>query len=237
MISAILPVKNEAGSLIQLNSLLQHALLSIGVQYEIIYVNDGSTDDSALILKAIKDSSIRIINLDKSYGQSSALQAGIDNAKGDIIVTLDADMENDPRDIENLIAELDKGYDVVCGKRTGRPKNLNLFFSNTGNLIFRKIFKAPVDDMACTLRAYKKPVLDKIVVRGSFHRYLPVILHMKGAKIGQVEVRYFHRKQGRSKYRTFNRMISTFKDLMGLMFFRRTIMENTIREYKIRDIW
>lgn len=237
MISAILPVRNEAGSLIQVNSLLQYAFSSIGAQYEIIYVNDGSTDDSADLLKSLVDGSIKVINLDTSYGQSNALQAGIDNAKGDIIVTLDADLENDPRDIEKLLEKLDEGYDVVCGKRVGRPKTLNTFLSNTGNMLFKVIFGTPVDDMACTLRAYKKPVLDKIVIRGSFHRYIPVILYMKGAKMGQVDVRYFHRKQGRSKYRTLDRMISTLQDLFGLMFFRKRILENTKREYKIRDIW
>jgi glycosyltransferase involved in cell wall biosynthesis len=235
-ISVILPVKNEAGSLIQLNSLLQYALSSIGSRYEVIYVNDASTDDSASILKALKDSTIKIINIDKSCGKSSAMQAGFDNAKGNIIITLDADLENDPRDIEKLIEKLDEGYDVVCGKRVGRPKNLNLILSRIGNLLFRALFRAPVDDMACNLSVYKKAVLDKIVIRGSFHRYLPVILHIKGARIGQVEVRYFPRKHGRSKYRTFGRMISTLKDLMDFLFFRKMILENTKREYKIRDI-
>ncbi len=239
MLSVILPVHNEAKSLERVYSYLMGILVSLETPFEIIFVNDGSTDDSSRILKQIKekDHVIKIINLDRSCGQSNTLQAGIDNAKGEIIVTLDADLENDPRDIVCLLDKLHEGYDVVCGRRVGRPVNIKNMLSAFGNFVFRAAFKSPVRDMACTLRAYKKEALEKIVLHGSLHRYLPVLLYLKGAKITEMNVSSRLRKFGRSKYGILFRGLSTLRDLFALLFFRNAVLGSKRRDYKIASIW
>jgi glycosyltransferase involved in cell wall biosynthesis len=238
-ISAVIPVRNEAGTLKDLHSSLKKELETLKKTYEITYVNDGSTDDSANILHAIqmKDTHVKVINFDRHYGQADALQAGFDLAQGNIIVTLDADMENDPFDIDWFISRLDEGYDVVCGRRVGRPANLNSFLSYFGNFVFRLFFRTPASDMACTLRAYKKDILKGLVITSTLHRYLPALLYMRGAKIAQIEVRYKPRRYGESKYNNFSRAASTLKDLFRMVFDRNGILNNKVRGYKIREIW
>jgi glycosyltransferase involved in cell wall biosynthesis len=238
-ISVVIPVRNEAGTLRDLHSSLKKALEAQKKTYEIIYVNDNSTDGSANILHAIqiKDVRVKVVNFDRHYGQADALQAGFDIAQGDIIITLDADMENDPLDIEQLINRLNGGYDAVCGRRVGRPANLKLFLSYLGNLVFRLFFRTPVNDLACTLRAYKKETIKSLVITGTLHRYLPALLYMRGAKVAQIEVRYKMRRYGKTKYNDLSRAISTLKDLFWITFDRNRILNNKVRAYRIREIW
>jgi glycosyltransferase involved in cell wall biosynthesis len=200
-ISVVIPVYNEEGSLQRLYALLKRILESSAITAEMIFIDDGSTDGTAAVLKEISrsDPSVPMIRLGKHAGQSSALQAGFDHASGDVIVSLDADLENDPADVPVLLAMLEKGYDAVCGRRTGRPRGMKRAASRVGNFLFRLIFSAPIRDMACTLRAYKRSALDGLVLRSSLHRYLPVLLHMRGAGLAEVEVRYAPREQGSSK--------------------------------------
>jgi glycosyltransferase involved in cell wall biosynthesis len=238
-ISVVIPVRNEAGTLRDLHFSLKKELEAQKKTFEIIYVNDDSTDDSANILHAIqiKDVHVKVVNFDRHYGQSDALQAGFDIAQGDIIITLDADMENDPLDIEQLINRLNDGYDAVCGRRVGRPANLKLFLSYLGNLVFRLFFRTPVSDLACTLRAYKRETIKSLVITGTLHRYLPALLYMKGAKVAQIKVRYKPRSNGESKYNNFSRAVSTLKDLFLMTFYRNRILNNKVRAYRIREIW
>ena len=238
-ISIILPVHNEQDSLSTLHRILHAVCNTFKEPADILFVDDGSTDDTYAVLTDIRkrDSAVRVIRLESNYGQASALQAGFDHAEGDIIVTLDADLENDPNDIPMLLGKLEEGYDVVCGRRTERPRGMKRFVSKLGNLVFRLFFDVPVKDMACTLRVYKRGALDEIVIRGSFHRYLPVLLHMKGASIAEADVRYTQRKQGRSKYGVVDRMFSTSADFFELLFKRRKVLENIEREYIIKELW
>lgn len=118
-----------------------------------------------------------------------------------------------------------------------RPPSTNEFLSRMGNALFRMIFSTPITDMACTLRAYRKDMLKGLVIRGSLHRYLPVILTFKGAKIAEVDVKYAKRRAGKSKYGVLSRLFATFSDLFMLMFFRKKILQNTERECKIKSIW
>ncbi len=238
-VSVVIPVRNEAGTLNGLHSRLKKELEALRKTYEIIYVNDCSADDSANILHAIqmKNEHVKVVNFDRHYGQANALQAGFDIAQGNIIVTLDADMENDPLDIEQLVNRLNDGYDAVCGRRVGRPVNLKLLLSCLGNFVFRLFFRTPVSDLACTLRAYKKEAIKGLVITGTLHRYLPALLYMRGAKVAQIEVRYKMRRYGKTKYNDFSRAISTLKDLFWMIFDRNRILNNKIRGYKIREIW
>lgn len=238
-VSVVIPVRNEAGTLNELHSGLKKELEALRKTHEIIFINDGSTDDSANMLHAIqmKDTHAKVVNFDQHYGQADALQAGFDLAKGDIMVTLDADMENDPIDISRLIGRLDDGYDLVCGRRTGRPANLKLFLSCLGNFVFRLFFRTPASDLACTLRAYKKDALKGLVITGTLHRYLPVLLYMRGAKVAQIDVGYKPRRYGETKYNDYFRAATTLKDLFLMIFDRNRILNNKVRGYKIREIW
>ncbi|UCB44937.1 MAG: glycosyltransferase family 2 protein [Spirochaetota bacterium] len=237
-ISIILPVYNEASALKELYSLIKTTVDKCKNTHEVLFIDDGSTDGSLAVLRELKvnDSSIKIISFDRKYGQASALQAGFDSAEGDIIITLDADMENDPEDIPLLLKKLEEGYDVVCGRRVGRPLTVKKFFSFFGNFIFRKIFKTPVKDMACTFRAYRRKVLEDIVIRGSLHRYLPVLLHLKGAKIGEIDVRWVERSHGESKYGVMDRLFPTIKELLILVFKKKMVLMNRDREYRIQEV-
>jgi len=239
MLSVILPVYNETEALERISSSLMGILAVLEVPFEIIFVNDGSTDDSPGILKQIKrdDHVVKVVNLERSFGQASALQAGFDNAAGKTIVTIDADLENDPRDIINLLEKLEEGYDCVCGARVGRPLSLKTFFSAFGNFVFRLLLRSPVRDMACTLRVYKKETLQKIVLRGSMHRYLPLLLYLKGAKVSEVNVRYKARRFGKSKYGILKRLPETLKDLLILLFAGKSMLDNKRKDYKIASIW
>ena len=238
-LSIVLPVRNEADSLEKVYASLSAILLHLEMPYEIIFVNDGSDDDSPDILKTIKDNdpSVKVVNLDRSYGQSSALQAGFDHAGGDTIITLDADLENDPRDIVALLDRIIDGYDVINGRRVGRPFKLKNVLSGFGNLVFKLFFGAPVSDMACTLRAYKKEALDKIVIRGSLHRYLPILLYLVGAKVTEVPVGYAPRKYGRSKYGILPRSLTTLRDLYYILFWRDEVLNDKSRDYKVASVW
>jgi glycosyltransferase involved in cell wall biosynthesis len=238
-ISIVIPVYNEEGSLQHLHASLKRMIESSAISAEIIFTDDCSTDGTAAVLAEIRraDPSVRVICLAEHAGQASALQAGFDHASAAVIVSLDADLENDPGDIPDLIKTLKKGYDAVCGRRTGRPRGMKRAVSRVGNGVFRLLFFAPVRDMACTLRAYRRTALDGMVLRGSLHRYLPVLLHLRGARLAEVEVRYVPREQGASKYGLFDRACSTLRDLFFLLFRRRTILYNTRREYVVREIW
>jgi len=234
-LSIVIPLKNEAGSIERLYPALTAVMVSLERPYEILFVNDGSTDGSPALLKTIrsKDPNVRIINLKKSYGQSSALQAGFDSANGGTIVSLDADMENDPNDIPRLLEKLDEGYDVVCGRRMRGKRSLKNLASAFGNAVFRLFLDSPVSDMACTLRAYKRSAIEKIAVRGTLHRYVPLLMKLKGASVAEVDVRHSPRKQGRSKYGILDRLFTTARDLFTIIFYQDAILNNGTRDYEI----
>lgn len=235
MISAILPVHNESESLMEVFASLSEVMQAMSENYEILFVDDGSTDRSAATLREIEsmDTHVRVIRFDRNYGQSNAIQAGFDHAAGSILVTLDADLENAPVDIPPLIEKLRTGYDVVCGRRDDRPKNFKARCSGCGNALFRILFGSPVQDMACTLRAYRKEVIDDFAIRASMHRYLPVLLHMKGASVMEMHVGFKPRKNGSSKYGVLNRIPSIVKDTLLLIFFRKRVLQNKVRRYRI----
>jgi len=237
VISVILPVYNESESLNQMYVTLNKVMNALDGPYEMIFVDDGSTDGSPATLSEIgsRDAHVRVIRFDRNYGQSSAMQAGFDHAAGSILVTLDADLENDPGDIPLLIEKLHAGFDVVCGRRDDRPRNLKTICSIFGNTLYRVLFNSPVHDMACTLRAYRKEVLEDLVIHGSMHRYLPVLLSFKGVKVTEMHVGFTPRKSGSSKYGIFNRIPSFVKDTLLLIFFRTCVLQNRERTYQIED--
>lgn len=219
-ISVILPIYNEAQGIPELFEETQKAISTF--DYEIIAVNDGSKDNSYEVLKqyAEKDKRIKVINLKKNYGQTAAINAGIQNTAGEIIVLMDSDLENLPSDIPHLIAKLDEGYDVVSGWRQKRWKGQFLtrkMPSLMANSLISKISGVKLHDYGCTLKAYRKDVINEVRLYGQMHRFIPVYCKWQGGKVTEMPVDYQPRKYGKSNY-GISRTYKVILDLVLIKF-------------------
>jgi glycosyltransferase involved in cell wall biosynthesis len=209
-LSIIFPVYNEAENLRELYSQTKDALAKLGSSYEIIAVNDGSVDDSAAVLQELAtiDSSFRVINFKKNHGQTAAISAGIDFSVGDVIVLLDADLQNDPADIPSFLVKIGEGFDVVSGWRRHRKDNLisRKIPSWIANGLISLITGVSLHDYGCTLKAYKREAIGNIRLYGEMHRFIPAYSAWCGAKIAEIPVNHRPRQFGHTKYglsRTF----------------------------------
>jgi len=220
-LSVVLPVLNERGSLEPLHASLSAVLERLDRPYEIIYVDDGSTDGSWGTLRRLSDGDahVRLVRLRRNFGQSAALQAGIDFSQGDVLITMDGDLQNDPADIPLLLAKLNEGYDAVLGLRVNRQDKLLLrkVPSAAANWLIRKVLGVPFKDFGCTLRAYRRTILADVNLYGDMHRYLPVLTAWVGARLGEVEVSHRPRSAGRSKYGLL-RVSRVLVDLITIKF-------------------
>jgi len=200
MISVIVPIYNEKENILPLYEKLKNILKE---KDEIIFVDDGSTDGSYEILKELhsKDKNVKCIKFSRNFGKTAALMAGFEMAKGDVIVTIDGDLQNDPEDIPKLVEKLDE-YDAVNGWRYDRkdPFLSKKLPSAISNKISRWLTGLKLHDFNCGLKAYKKECLDGLELYGEMHRYIPAILAWKGYKVGEVKVKHYPRKYGKSKY-------------------------------------
>ncbi|MFA5857999.1 MAG: glycosyltransferase family 2 protein [Elusimicrobiota bacterium] len=216
-ISVVVPVYNEVQSVVTLNDEIVNVLNSIKQEYEIIYIDDGSTDSSYDSLKKIAavNHRVKVIKFTRNFGQSAALSAGVGFAKYEIVVTLDADLQNDPRDIPLLLEKLEYGYDLVSGWRKKRydPFLTRKLPSVIANIIIRMVTGVKLHDFGCTLKAYRKKFLVNIKIYGEMHRLLPAYLSAYGAKITEVVVNHRSREYGKSKYG----LTRTFKVLLDLL--------------------
>lgn len=223
-LSVIAPIYNEEESIPILVDSLISALLPLGLPFEIILVNDGSTDGSAAVLAAVaKDrQEIKVIEFRRNSGQTAALMAGIDHAAGNVIVTIDADLQNDPKDISRLLAELDKGADVVSGWRKSRRDAAirRTLVSRAANWLISRISGVPLHDYGCTLKAYRKDVLQGMRLYGEMHRFVPIYASWMGAKVVELPVSHHARRFGKSKY-GLNRTFKVVLDLLVVKFFSR----------------
>lgn len=220
-VSVVVPVYNEEANLDQLHASLIEALESLGRSFEIFYVDDGSSDGSLHVLRnlAERDRRIRVLVFRKNFGQTAALAAGIDHATGEIIVTLDADLQNDPRDIPALVAKMAEGHDIVCGWRKGRRDSWIRRLSSWGaNRLVRLISGLRTHDIGCTLRACRAGLLKEVSLYGEMHRFIPVYGHQLGARICEIPVRHHPRRQGRAKY-GLARTPKVILDLLVLLLF------------------
>lgn len=220
MLSVIFPAKNEEGSVEELHRRLKSALDGIGESYEIVAVDDGSWDGTVEKLKGL--SPLRVIVLARNYGQSLALDAGVQAARGDTIATIDADLQNDPADIPLMVAKLYEGYDAVVGWREERrdPFGRRLL-SSLANWLTRKITGLKLHDYACGLKVFKRRFIEDFHLYGEMHVFLAAILHLRGAKITEVVVRHRERSRGVSKH-TILKAVKNLADLLTIKFLMST---------------
>ncbi len=220
-LSLFLPVLNEEDNLRPMHAKISAALNELGKTAEVIFVDDGSTDKSLAILKEIaaEDSRVRVVSLRRNYGQTAAMSAGIDAAKGDILIPMDADLQNDPKDISRLLDKLNEGYDVVSGWRKDRKDALVLrkIPSWIANSVISKIGGVPLHDYGCSLKAYRRDVIQDVKLYGEMHRFIPIYASWAGARVTEIPVDHHARTMGKSKY-GISRTIKVVFDLMTIKF-------------------
>jgi glycosyltransferase involved in cell wall biosynthesis len=220
-ISVIVPVYNEEPNIIPLVNELTDVLNTTSKTFEMIFVDDGSTDNTLSELKKIqKDpNELKIIELTRNFGQTPSIMAGFHTAKGNIVITMDGDLQNDPHDIPKLLEKIEEGNDMVCGWRKKRKDNflIRTLPSKIANRLINALLKTPLHDYGCTLKAYKLEILKDLKLYGEMHRFIPAIASWNGAKIAELEVNHRARRFGKTKY-GLNRIIRVLLDLLLLTF-------------------
>ncbi len=227
-LSVVVPLFNEEDSVIQLASELRDALEALSEAWEIVLVDDGSSDATLALVREFSqgDPRIRVVRLNRNFGQTAALQAGFSLARGTIVVTMDGDLQNDPRDIAKLVHKLDEGFDVVSGWRRDRKDRLltRKIPSWTANWLLSRLTGVQLHDNGCALKAYRKSALDRINLYSDMHRFIPILLAHQGAELVEVEVNHRPRRFGTSKYglsRTWKVLLDISTLIMITRFFNR----------------
>ncbi len=214
-------MKDERDNVGTLLERLAAALAPTRLDYELVFVDDGSSDDTFELLDAAaaRDPRVKVVRLRRNYGQTAALQAGIDWSRGDILVTMDGDLQNDPEDIPRLLSKLHEGYDVCLGLRANRQDALLIrkVPSLAANWLIRKVTNVPFRDFGCTLRAMRRDVAESLPLYGEMHRFVPALALQHGARIAQIPVRHHPRRAGVTKY-NLTRTIRVFLDLITVKF-------------------
>ena len=231
-ISVVVPVFNEEGNLPILIPKLVQVLNPLGLSYEMIFVDDGSSDGSRRILREMASQypSLRIIGLKENRGLSTALLAGMKEVRGDTIVTLDSDLQNDPEDIPRLLSYLDR-YDMATGWRQKRDDPwLRRISSRIANVIRNRLSGEKIYDSACTLRAFKRECIKDIPIFNGMHRFLSTLVKMNGYRIIEVPVLHHSRKFGKSKYNIRNRVLRSFIDLLGVRWMKGRRIQYDVEE-------
>src|SRR6266567_7686540 len=220
-VSVFLPVYNEEPNLRPLHLKMDEALRALGRSAEIVYVDDGSTDGSLKVLKELAslDRRVRVVALRRNYGQTAAMSAGIDHARGQILIPMDADLQNDPADITRLLAKLDEGYDVVSGWRKDRKDRwlTRQLPSRLANRLVAKLSGVELHDFGCSLKAYRRDALTGVKLYGEMHRFIPIYAGWAGARVAEIPVAHHARAAGKSKY-GLSRTIKVFFDLITIKF-------------------
>ena len=222
-ISVVIPLYNEEESLKELNQQLRSTLTRMNVRYEILYIDDGSTDRSFQVLRDIKRNHrhIKVIRFRRNYGKSAALAVGFDKAQGNIVITMDADLQDDPAEIPSLKRRIDEGYDLISGWKKHRKDPISktlpsLFFNKVTSLLTG----IRIHDFNCGLKAYRRDVVKSVKVYGELHRYIPVLAHWDGFKIGEMVVQHRARKFGKTKF-GLGRFWKGLLDLLTAIFTTR----------------
>lgn len=232
MLSVVVPVHDEEGSIGPLYAEIDAAVRGFEGEVELVFVDDGSRDasrDRMLEIQA-RDPRVRVLALDRRHGQSAALDAGFRAAGGDVVVTLDADLQNDPADIPRLLAHLE-GADVVQGVRQGRRDDwLRRISSRIANAVRRRVVGDRVTDIGCSIRAVRSPFLARVRMYDHMHRFLPALLQMEGARLVEVPVAHRERRHGRSKYGLRNRLAAGIVDVLAVRWMQRRALHYSVDE-------
>jgi glycosyltransferase involved in cell wall biosynthesis len=223
-LSLVVPIYNEYESIPRLLTAISQVMEGLALAYEIVCVDDGSVDGSADLLKqlAAENSHLSVLLLRRNYGQTAAMAAGFDYARGEVIITLDGDLQNDPADIPNLINKLNEGYDLVSGWREHRKDHqlTRLLPSKIANWIIGRVTGVSLHDYGCSLKAYRAEVVRDMNLYGELHRFLPALASIEGARITEIPVNHHARQFGKSKY-GLGRTFRVVMDLLTVYFMKR----------------
>ena len=218
-LSVVVPLYNEEGNVRELHKRIKKACEELGKSYEIIFVDDGSTDKTAKNCQNL--SPLKLIRFRKNYGQTAGFDAGIKVAQGEIIVTMDGDLQNNPQDIKLLLAKMKEGFDVVSGWRFHRKDPFTKKLSSRlANLLRKFLVKDNIHDSGCSLKAYKRECFKNVDLFGEMHRFIPAILQFDGYKVGEVKVSHFPRIHGQTKY-NWKRGLKGIVDMISIWFWRK----------------
>jgi len=218
-LSVVVPLYNEEGNVRELHRRILEACKELGKSFEIIFVDDGSDDGTVKNAEGLTP--LRLVQFRKNFGQTAAFDAGIKQAKGEVIVTMDGDLQNDPKDMKLLMTEMEKGYDVVSGWRWKRKDTLmKRFFSRGANLLRKILVKDNIHDSGCSLKAYRRACFEDVDLFGEMHRFIPAILALEGYKVGEVKVNHHPRIHGKTKY-NWKRSIKGLVDMISVWFWRK----------------
>ncbi len=220
-LSVVVPVFNEADSLAPLLQEISEVFLSLSVDdYEIVLVDDGSTDDTPQRLQSLKENfdSLKVIRFRRNFGKSAAMQKGFEEARGDVVVTLDGDLQDDPHEIPVLLRKLEEGYDLVSGWKTNRQDPfLKKISSKFFNRVTASMTGIPLHDFNCGMKCYRREVVKELRLYGQLHRFIAVLAHQKGFRVSEAKVRHRARKFGKTKFGP-GRYVEGFLDLLTVLF-------------------
>ena len=219
MLSIIAPLYNEEGNVEQLHKEILDVVRSNNLKAEIIFIDDGSTDKTLELAKKLNP--VKLIIFRRNFGQTAAMDAGIKAARGDLIVTMDGDLQNDPGEIPKLLEKLDEGFDAVCGWRKNRKDPWSKkVFSRGADKLRKLLVNDQINDSGCTLKVFKRESFEKVDLYGEMHRFIPALLKIRGFKIGETVVNHRERYAGETKYSS-TRLLKGLLDLLAVWFWRK----------------
>ena len=216
-LSVIVPFFNEEANIVPMHAAIVDAVAVLGIPFEMVFVDDGSRDATfeRAVALARQDPRLRVVKFRRNYGQTAAMAAGIENARGDVLITMDGDLQNDPADIEHFLKKIDEGYDIVVGWRHRRQDKLftRKIPSKIANFIIGKVTGVPITDNGCSLKAFRAPVIKSVSLYSEMHRFIPAMAWITGPRIAEIKVRHHARRFGTSKY-GLSRIYKVLLDLM-----------------------
>jgi len=216
-LSVIVPFYNEEESIAAMHAAIVEAVEPLGISFEMVFVDDGSRDRTLEVADGIarKDDRVRVVKFRRNYGQTPAMAAGIEQAHGRVLVTMDGDLQNDPKDIEHFLAKIDEGHDIVVGWRFNRQDKLisRKIPSKIANWLIGRVTRVPIKDNGCSLKAYRGALIKQIPLYNEMHRFIPAMASIAGPRIAEIKVRHHARQFGKSKY-GLSRIYKVLLDLM-----------------------